>query len=303
MNFEPFLNEMASLGKGTPQTIRAYRHDLKLFGDFAAGRSIAEPSQIDRTLIVAYEAWMRDKQNARTGKTGLADTSIARRLSAVSSFLEYCRNHDPDLRNPLKGKRRKWQKNSKPNPVNEWDLDMLLANITSDRDRVLFTLFAATGLRVSEMQPLNRDSIRIEVERQPDGKVRARGCGEVVGKGGKRRNFYVDHDTLRAYAAYIKSRTDSQPALFISERHQRMSIRAMQERLGHWCRQIGFRHINVHRLRHTYATRLANQNISSMILKDLMGHSSFSTTQKYFKLSDETLARGYFSAMEQISRS
>lgn len=302
MNFEPFLNALEAVRQASPQTIRSYRNDLKLFEDFIAEHSLTEPSQIDSTVIAGYIAWMREKPNQRTGKIGLADTSIARRLSAVSRFLEYWREHDPDLRNPLKGRRRKWQRNSKPNPVDEWDLDMLLAKITSERDRVLFTLFAATGLRVSEMQPLNRESIRIDIERQPDGKVRARGCGEVVGKGGKRRNFYVDHNTMRSFAPYLKSRTDNHPALFVSERNERMSVRAMQERLGHWCKQIGFRHINVHRLRHTYATRLANHNISSTILKDLMGHSSFATTQKYFKLSDETLARGYFSAMEQIGK-
>lgn len=302
INYEPFLTHLQALGKASPQTIRSYRHDLKLFEDFARERSVSGPAQIDHALIRAYVTWLREKVNPRTGTPGMADTSIARRLAAISSFLEYTRAEDPNLRNPLKEIKRKWQKNSKPNPVDEYDLDLLLASISNQRDRMLFTLFVAAGLRVSEMQQLNRDSITIEVERQPNGKLRAMGRGEVVGKGGKRRNFYVDHNTLRAYAVYLKSRTDKEPALFISERNQRMSVRAMQERLAHWCKQIGFRPINVHRLRHTYATRLANAQINSMVLKDLMGHNSFATTQKYLKLSDTTLARGYFAAMEQVGK-
>ncbi len=79
-----------------------------------------------------------------------------------------------------------------------------------------------------------------------------------------------------------------------------MSVRAMQYTLSTWCTRLGSPHINVHRLRHSYATRLANANISSMVLKDLLGHSSFATTQRYFKLTDNTLARGYFSAMEYL---
>ena len=77
-----------------------------------------------------------------------------------------------------------------------------------------------------------------------------------------------------------------------------MSVRAIQDTLAKLCVRLGAPHINVHRLRHTYATRLANANISSIVLKELMGHQSFTTTQRYFKLADKTLARGYFSAME-----
>jgi site-specific recombinase XerC len=113
------------------------------------------------------------------------------------------------------------------------------------------------------------------------------------------RKFFVDDQTILTYAEYLASRTDDNPALFLSERKQRMSIRAMQYTLAAWCKRLGLPHINVHRLRHSYAT-LANAQINSMVLKELMGHSSFSTTQRYFKLSDTTLARGYHSAMEYL---
>lgn len=303
MNFDHFLNELQALRKASPQTIRSYRHDLKVFEDFAHRRWVIEPAQIDLALVRAYVTWMREKVNPRTGMPGLADSTIARRLAAISTFLEYTRtNGNHDLRNPLRAIKSKWQRNSKPNPVDEYDLDMLLASISNDRDRVLFTLLVATGLRVSEVHQLNRDSIQLEVERQPNGKIRALGSGEVVGKGNKRRPFYVDEVTLRIYTKYLKTRTDKEPALFVSGRNQRMSVRAIQERLAHWCKAIGFQHVNVHRLRHTYATRLANNNIDSHILKDLMGHNSFATTQKYFKLSDTTLARGYFAAMERVGK-
>jgi site-specific recombinase XerC len=124
-----------------------------------------------------------------------------------------------------------------------------------------------------------------------------------VGKGSKRRSFFVDEATLYLlYTDYLPTRTDDNPALFLSERGQRISVRAIQYTLTAWCQRLGSPHINVHRLRHSYATKLANANISSMVLKDLMGHSSFTTTQRYFKLNDTTLTRGYFSAMEYLKR-
>jgi site-specific recombinase XerD len=310
MNFDPFLVHLQTSRNCSPQTIKAYRSDLKLFGAFLSERSVIRISQIDHAVIGAYIESMRQRTNPRFGRSGLAESSIARRLAAISSYFEFTRGTNPKLRNPLNELSSRWQKNNEPKPVEEYTLDLLLASITNIRDRALFTLFLATGLRVSEMHQLNRDSIAIELDLDEEGKERideegkerVTGCGEVVGKGNKRRKFYVDDATVETYAKYLDTRTDHNPALFLSERKQRMSVRAIQYTLGAWCRKIGFSNINVHRLRHTYATRLANANISSMVLKDLMGHSSFTTTQRYFKLTETTLARGYFSAMEYLRR-
>ena len=151
------------------------------------------------------------------------------------------------------------------------------------------------------MHQLNRDSISIQSEVNERGVEHISGSGQVVGKGSKRRGFYVDETTLMIYAEYMVTRKDDNPALFLSERKQRMSVRAIQDTFTKLCSRLGAPHINIHRLRHSYATRLANANISSMVLKELMGHNSFTTTQRYFKLTDTTLARGYFSAMEYLN--
>lgn len=302
-DFEPFLDHLRTRRKCSPQTITAYRSDLKLFGAFLRGQSISQIGKIDHKLINQYIEHMRQKKNPRFSKVGLSDSSVARRLAAVSGWFEYLRaTSEPNLRNPLKDFRNRWKKNNDPKPVEEYTLDILLASMDSVRDRTLFTLFVATGLRVKEMAQLNRDSISIELETDPTGQEHITGWGEVVGKGNKCRKFYVDEGTLLIFAEYLGTRTDENPALFLSQRRQRLSVRAIQYTLHAWCRKIGFSTINVHRLRHTYATRLANANIPSMVLKDLMGHNSFTTTQKYFKLGDTTLARGYFSAMEYLGK-
>ncbi|MBB5343811.1 tyrosine-type recombinase/integrase [Tunturibacter empetritectus] len=256
MNFEPFLNHLHTLKQCSPQTIKAYRNDLKLFGAFLQDRSVSRISRVDHALVSEYIEYMRQQPNPRFGRTGLADASIARRLAAVSSYLEFVRVSDPKLRNPLKDLSRRWQKNNEPKPVEDYTLDLLLASIPNVRDRVLFSLLLATGLRVSEVHQLNRDSICIDQETDPKGKVHVIGSGQVVGKGGKRRKFYVDETTVFAFAEYVEARRDDNPALFLSERKQRMSVRAIQYTLDAWCRKLGFSHINVHRLRHTFATRL-----------------------------------------------
>jgi len=254
MDFEPFLDHLYTRRQYSPQTIRAYRSDLKMFGDFLRDRSVTRTTQVDHAIIRQYISHMRDKENHRFARSGLADSSVARRLAAVSSYFEYIRaTSQPQLRNPAKDLPSKWKKNNEPKPVEEYTLDLLLASMTSIRDRTLFTLFVATGLRVSEMAQLNRDSIQIELETDTDGEEHITGSGQVIGKGNKRRQFYVDAGTLLLFAEYLGTRTDDNPALFLSERKQRISVRAIQYTLGAWCRKLGFSHINVHRL-HAKAT-------------------------------------------------
>ena len=298
--FEPFLEHLTVNRKASPQTVKAYRSDLAFFEAFATQHFVARPTQVDHVLVRKYIKHMQLQHNPRFERVGLSDATIARRLAALSAFMDFVRaTADHKLRNPLKELSNRWHKNYDPKPVADVNLEKLLLGITNERDRVLFSLFLATGLRVSEMHQLNRDSIRTECS-IVDGQEQVLGVGEVVGKGNKRRIFCVDENTLMEWAAYLVGREDNNEALFLSERKQRMSVRAMQYTLDVWCRKLKIDHINIHRLRHSYATRLANSNISSKVLKDLMGHASFNTTARYFKLTDTTLARGYYSAMEYL---
>jgi hypothetical protein len=68
------------------------------------------------------------------------------------------------------------------------------------------------------MHQLNRDSIKIEVTTNAIGEKQILGLGEIIGKGAKRRTFYVDEATLMNYADYICHREDQHEALFLSER-------------------------------------------------------------------------------------
>lgn len=126
------------------------------------------------------------------------------------------------------------------------------------------------------------------------------GTGNVIGKKAKERAFFFSHEAIDAIREYLGTRTDDHPALFLSERKQRLSRPAIQDLVASWCRKLGIRPIHAHQFRHAFATRLANAHIDEMMLRDMMGHSDFQTTTNYFTLSDETRAREYFAAMESV---
>ena len=290
MNVETFPVHLQTMSS---QTIKTYRSDLQLFGAFLSERSITEIAGVDQLVLNAYVEYMRGIENPGFEGTGLADSLVGRRLAAASYYLEYLRatTTQPRFRKPL----RRRQKNNRP--VEEHTLELLLGSITNVRDRLLFMFVLVSGLRVSEMQQLNRDSITVELKGDPNGEEEVTGCGEVLGKRSNSREFYVDGTTTMSYAEYLSTRTDDHPALFLSARKQRMSVSAIQHTLGVWCKKGGFSGINFQRLRYTFAARLVDANISSRVLKELMGLRS-TTTRRYVKLTDATLARSYVSAMK-----
>jgi integrase/recombinase XerC len=301
IKFEPFLLYYKEVKGVSEDTITAYRSDLKQFAAFLDSQGISRIAQIDHPLISRYIKYMKEAAPNRGERVGLSDATIARRLAAISTFFDYSRaNSRHKLQNPIEDFSIRWKRNNRPKPVDRDIIDKLLAAIDSPRDKLLLQLFLGTGLRLSEMARLDRTTIVIEKHSKPDG-VFMLGVGEVVGKGRKLRSFYVSAKMLVPYLHYLKDRKDEHPALFLSERNQRMSVRAMQERLAHWCRKAGVPHTRIHRLRHTFATWMANAGMDTMQLKELLGHSSIATTLQYTKIMDTTLARGYHAAMEFVN--
>ena len=128
---------------------------------------------------------------------------------------------------------------------------------------------------------------------------RVLGVGTVLGKGSKERLVIIDEPTVRLIGCYLDGRHDSNCALFLSNRGTRISNRNLQALLYRWCSRLGVPRLHVHMLRHTYAQTLVDNGISSIALKELLGHDSFSTTQGYFQVRPAQLCASYFAAMEK----
>jgi site-specific recombinase XerD len=301
MDFEPYLRQLAT-SNWSPQTIKAYRSDLTFFAQFLKDRGL-RITQATPSVIAGYVENLKTRSNPRFGRVGLSEASINRRIASVSGYFNFLRaTSNPKLKNPtlvvMRRKRKQQHPDHTSKAVDDVSLNILLNGITNPRDQAIVSLFVASGLRLSELHQLNIDTLQEVAEELENGSTRIWGTGRAVGKGLKERQFFFDDVTVAAIRQYLETRKDDDPALFLSERKQRLSIRAIQEVLETWCARLGLKRLHVHQLRHTFATRLANANIEAMVLQDLMGHSRFETTTRYFKLSEETKARQYFAAME-----
>ena len=302
MEFDDFIATRAMRGF-SPQTIKAYKSDLRLFGSYLESRGL-KLRQVTHTVIGEFKAHMMTLKG-RSKTSGLATTTIDRRMAVMASLFQYLCTVNPRRKNPVQAfnesaTRRYRLKDHRSKAVDDVSMQALLSGIDSLRDRAMFSLFVASGLRLSELAQLDIDTLAEEKNTGHDGIEQVVGTGTVVGKGNKERRFYFDHEAIAAIAAYLATRADSSPALFTTKKNTRLSARAIQYALTTWCRRLGIQHLHVHALRHSFATNLANANMDALVLQSLMGHANFGTTAGYFRLAEDMKARQYYSAMEFV---
>ena len=162
-------------------------------------------------------------------------------------------------------------------PVSTLTLEELRWNCTSIRDKALIDFLFSTGCRVSECTDVLLEDINWE-------------HNSVVirhGKGNKRRTVYFNDESKVTLREYIKSRSDKNPALWVSSKkpHQQLQSHAIENII----KKIGERtgvHVYPHRLRHTFATIGLRNGMPLEKLQSLMGHTNPNTTLIYAKLDD-----------------
>ena len=296
MNISGFLQYL-STRTHSQETIRAYSQDLHRFEAFLKSKGL-RVTQAKPSTIAEFVAHLRD-HHGRTVALELSPATIARRLAVLKSFYDFLAdNSDGAVRNPVDHVKRPKVNNRLPRAVEEHRLEAFVNGIESSRDLAIVLFLVYTGLRLGELCRLDRATIVTRKRRDSVGQAQYFGFGQVVGKGNKNRNFIVAPKALAALKTYIKSRKDSNPALFVSQRGTRLTPRAVQQIVAKWCRKAGLPHINVHAFRHSFATRNVNAGMSASVLQQLMGHSSPSSTEIYFRIRPERLTREYFAAME-----
>jgi site-specific recombinase XerD len=116
------------------------------------------------------------------------------------------------------------------------------------------------------------------------------------GKGGKYREVPLHPQAAQAVRAYLATRTDDLPPLFISRQHNRLSLKTIWHILERYTSQLDLgKRIRVHSLRHTAATALKHASGNDpQAVQRFLGHSSINTTMRYWHLDDDELSDAVF---------
>ena len=279
-----FLDHIAAERGFSPNTAGAYRNDLRQFVSFLGDRGVRDWGLQPETLQ-AFQLWLLERR--------YADTTLARKIAAVRSFLNFLRTDgviDRDLAahldSPTVGKYL-------PHAISEQQVEDLLAMPSDNspiglRDSSMLRMLWATGMRVSELAALDLGSIDTQTDQ-----VRC------IGKGGKERLIPFGLHARHCLSRYLDdgrpflARRPDEPALYLNHHGERLTRQGFWLILKAYSKTAGIDHISPHTLRHSFATHLLNNNADLRVVQELLGHSNISTTQIYTHVSRDRLRAAY----------
>jgi integrase/recombinase XerC len=287
-----FLEHLQHVRRLSPHTIKNYARDLELIGNWCQQADLTDWSQLSPHQVRAYIA--------QRHRSGLSGKSLQRELSTLRSLFNYLQREGMAENNPAQGIKAPKVKRRLPATLDADQLTNLLEvtddNPLSIRDLAMLELFYSSGLRLAEL-------ISVDLH-DPDLKDASL---TVTGKGEKTRQVPIGRKAVAALQKWIAVRgalaAPDEPAMFVSNRGNRIHPRTVQQRLKQWALQHGAsRNIHPHLLRHSFASHLLESSGDLRAVQELLGHADISTTQIYTHLDFQHLANVYDQAHPRAKR-
>lgn len=283
---DSFLDYLRFERNYSEKTIVSYGTDLAKFEEFFNGVD----ENVDFTTVDAdlVRAWVMSLM-----EQGYTSTSVNRKLSSLRSFYRFLLKKgvvqvDPMLR--IVG-----PKNKKPLPtfLKESEINRLLDEVpfkedfTGCRDKMILEMFYATGMRLSEL--IGLDDVDVDFSAS---------LIKVTGKRNKQRLIPFGEELRQAMLAYLKIRDEAIPekveAFFVLPNGRRMyTTKVYQLVKRNLSKVVSLKKRSPHVLRHTFATSMLNNNAELGAVKELLGHSSLTTTEIYTHTTFEELKKVY----------
>lgn len=223
---------------------------------------------VRRILTEDLRAYLIEYQNRN--KSSRVTIDNIRRI--LSSFISWLEDEDYIVKSPVRRIHKVKTMSSIKETYSDEELERMRDNCVELRDLAMIDMLASTGMRVGEMVLLNRSDIDF-TERE---------C-VVFGKGDKERIVYFDARTKLHLQEYLDSRTDENPALFVSLRapHERIQIGGVEYRLREIGRRLNIPKVHPHKFRRTLATMAIDKGMPIEQLQCLLGHQRIDTTLQY----------------------
>jgi len=232
--------------------------------------------------------------------------AIARKLSSIRSFYRHLCQAERLGSNPVLGVHNPKLEKKLPVFLDEPELDGLLGlpdrtTPPGMRDKAILELLYGTGLRVSELVGLDRNSIDYT-----DGWL------VVYGKGRRERAVPVGSKAIEALQVYLEfgwshfrtkapleqqALAERKQPLFLNKSGTRLTDRSVRRILDGYIERLPRqRKLSPHSLRHTFATHLLDNGADLRSVQEMLGHASLSTTQIYTHVSTKRLRKEYMKA-------
>lgn len=280
-------------------TIAAYERDLKKFQAFIEDQGIDQIGAIKKDQIKAYLGQVANQ--------GYAASSANRNLSSLKQFFNFLMMEKIIIENPLSLLKSAKKTKSLPKYLSLDQVEKLIQspNIQDNlgiRDRAIFELMYATGLRVSELTDLNLANLHLSL-----------GFVQVLGKGNKERIIPLGEEAIFWLNKYLdqvrpllsKDGSQASQPVFVTERGKGFTRQGIWKNLKKYVVLAGLDpdQVSPHVIRHSFATHLLEHGADLNLVQELLGHADISTTQIYTHVSRVRLQEVYRQNFPRASQS
>lgn len=219
---------------------------------------------------------------------GAKDTYLRNVRNYLSALFNWLQSKNLIKNNPMKGISPIKVDKVIKEAFTDVELEQLRRATENARDLAIVELLYASGMRVSEMEQLNRSDIDMINK-----------VVKVYGKGGKERRVYISNTAAYYLEMYLKTRKDSDFALFVSNRkpYERLEVSAIQRMLRELGKKTGIEKVHPHRFRRTLATNLLRKGMTIEEVSQILGHEKLDTTMVYCNINQDTVKNQYMRIM------
>jgi integrase/recombinase XerD len=281
---DTFFNYMLIERGLSKNTIDSYARDITKYSNFiysSISKSLTACINKDLLLFLSH---LKEK--------GYSSKSIARNVSSIKSFYRFLHNENIIKQNPfIEIKTPKTEKRL-PDVLNEEEVNLVLSapdvNDNSGlRDKALFEVLYATGLRVTELVSLTVNTVNLEA-----------GFLIVMGKGSKERIVPMGDEAVSWIRRYL---ADSRPIflkntisdfLFLNRYGKPLSRQGFWKIIKKYCLIAGItKKVSPHTFRHSFASHLLGGGADLRSVQTMLGHSDISSTQIYTHIDKGALKK------------
>ena len=273
--YEDYLNYEKNFSN---HTISAYLSDIEAFENFLVIIGEKLSVDINYSFIRQWIVYLSEKKYSKT--------SINRKIASLKSYFNFLVNIDKIESSPLKGHKNLKSSSKIVIPFSEDEIMQVFENFNdskiSDRDKLIIEIFYSTGLRREELINIKIQDIFLK-----------EGLIKILGKRSKERLIPILPSLSKNLKNFISNNNNSK-YLFETKKLKKISVSTVYRLINKYFRLVSSKvKVSPHVLRHTFATHMLNNGADINTIKEILGHSSLSSTQIYTKIKLPKIVNDY----------
>ena len=282
IEFEKYLRETKGASNNT---LESYMRDIGQFIKYLITTRVKSVSDVTKETVNEYVDY------CKTGNR--SNATITRIIASVRSYYNYLISIGMVESNPTLGIKTTKPEKKLPEILTQKETDLLLSQPDMNdpkgcRDKAMFELLYATGIRVSELIGLNLDDINLEVGIIRCSNQKNERIIPLYDSAVKTVELYIKK--VRVYSVF----DDSEKALFVNMNGQRLTRQGFWKIIKQYTKQAGIKKdITPHTLRHSFATHLLENGAQLKDIQQMLGHSDISSTQVYAQIMKSKISSVY----------